>query len=82
MRSVFIIPTSVYLETDWSPAPFLNVGPVKIVSGKYSGMYAVSCSIFSSDPIYESYRGILEGLQVAEISIEELTPPEELTQLE
>jgi len=73
MISYYIIPPSVYAQTDWQASACCHVGPVAIINGPHAGNYAVNTALFDSDTSFESYRSLLEQYPQATLTADELT---------
>ena len=61
----FLVDPETYEETDWAPAPYLNVAPRLIEAGDHEGKYAINVEIFNCDPAFEQYRELLETMPTA-----------------
>ena len=65
MWTFFLVDADTYASTDWTPTPYLNLGPKLIEAGDHEGEYAVNVQIFNCDPAYEAYRTLLESMPTA-----------------
>jgi len=75
----YLVDAETHESTNWSPTPYLSVGPRLIGAGEHAGKYAVNVSIFGCDSAFESYRNVLESFPTAVCSDrDEWFPPPEL----